>query len=223
MKSIHLCLVAGLAIGLGGLTAHADTFYTSSAAWTAAVSGTPTTINFEGLTAPDTFIFIGTGPGTSLVQGGVTFAVGPSGTNNSFFVLGDDYFGYPQATISLEPTDFSAPADLLITLPSPTTAIALAFDWSSLIIAGDATITLSDGTVLTEPSSILPSFQFLGVTAPGGINSVEITLPSTFGLELSDFSYVSQSAIPEPSSFLLLGSGLVGLAGMVRRKIGARA
>lgn len=40
---------------------------------------------------------------------------------------------------------------------------------------------------------------------------MEIALPDSYGLSVSDFSYVSPA--PEPSSFLLLGSGLVGLAG----------
>jgi hypothetical protein len=38
---------------------------------------------------------------------------------------------------------------------------------------------------------------------------------------LTDFSPVSDT--PEPGSFILLGSGLAALAGMVRRKIGQRA
>jgi hypothetical protein len=60
------------------------------------------------------------------------------------------------------------------------------------------------------------------VTAPGGITSVDITIPGTTGLDLADFSYGTEDAsTPEPSSFLLLGSGLAGLAFMLRRKIKA--
>ncbi len=221
LKIMRRCAVITLAIGLGSLAARGDSFYNTQASWAAALSGGPTTVNFEGIAPPLGFTVPGFGPGTNIAVGGVNFAVGPAGTNNLFFVLGDGYYGYPVSTISLQPTDFTAPADLLITLPTSMTA--LGFDWGAVFTGGDATITLSDGTAVTVPPPTFPGFQFWGVTAPGGITSVEITLPDSYGLSMSDFSYGSAAtATPEPGSLLLLGSGLVGLLGAVRRKIGFR-
>jgi len=213
-----------LALGLGSLAAHADSFYNNSGAWTAALSASPTTVNFEGIVTPLDSLFIGIGPGTNASVGGVNFAVGAAGTDNFFFVLGDGYYGYPVSTISLQPETLTDPGDLVVTLPSSVTA--LGFDFGNLDSAGTATITLSDGSVQTVTAPAATNFAFFGVTAPGGVDSVEISVPDTFGLQLADVSYgtaaPTTSATPEPSSLLLLGSGLVGLAGMVRRKIGMR-
>jgi hypothetical protein len=216
MKSIRKCSIVALAIMLSSCAARADTSYASESDWLAALSGSPTMIDFEGL-GP---LVVGSGPGTNTFIGGLTFAIGPAGAGNQM-TLDTAGTHFPQASITVQPPS-GTPADLLVTLDFGA-ATALGFDFSSLS-ADVATITLSDGTVFSDslPASTL---EFFGVTAPGGVDSVDITLaPGTSGVVMTDFSsgvagQESTSVTPEPSSFLLLGSGLLGIAGLLKRRL----
>jgi hypothetical protein len=217
-----------LLLGIGSLAAYADSFFTDQSAWVSALAGAPTTINFEGLapnntTDPQTYI--GSGPGANTTVGGVNFAIGAAGADNMMFIAGDGNY-LPVSVLTVGSTSLTgSPSDLLITLPSAVTA--LGFDFASLYVGDTATITLSDGSVQTVALSGDTQLAFFGVTAPGGINSVDISLaPGTYDVVVPDFSYGTANTtppVPEPSSFLLLGSGLVSLAGMVRRRIATRA
>jgi hypothetical protein len=58
------------------------------------------------------------------------------------------------------------------------------------------------------------SFSF--TSAP--LTSVEITSPD-FVLNINNISYNSGTTVPEPGTLVMLGSGTIGLAGVLRRKI----
>lgn len=208
-------IAAAVVLVAASCAAQADVFYNNSTAWNAAVPGA-TTINFEGIVPdPPNYLVIG-GAGSSTVVGGVNFAVGPAGTNNLFFIVGDNFY-YPSAAITPQITvlDGAPPNDLLITLPQPVTA--LGFDFGGIFVGDNATITLSDGAVQTVAAPASPGLAFFGVTAPGGLTSVDITLPSdSYGIGVTDFSY--ESATPEPSFYSALGVGLAAMIGIVRRR-----
>ena len=65
---------------------------------------------------------------------------------------------------------------------------------------------------------ITSDFFTLSITADGQLGNDS----EAFDLSQLDLVHASEpSYTPEPSSFLLLGSGLAGLAGLIKRKLAA--
>jgi PEP-CTERM motif len=88
-----------------------------------------------------------------------------------------------------------------------------------LLSAGDNTSTGNTG-VLGHGPLILNSAQFV-LTAPTGFALSELgkTVVFQYGSALTEPSYAGYSPTPEPGTLALLGSGIIGLAGVLRRKI----
>jgi hypothetical protein len=96
-------------------------------------------------------------------------------------------------------SEFSS-VDALLSVYSPSSALLGSIVLSSLPTSG--------------------SGAFIGVTSGGPIGSVVLAAPA----DGASFVAVDQvqfgSAVPEPGSLLLLGSGLLGAAGMLRKRLG---
>ena len=80
-------------------------------------------------------------------------------------------------------------------------------------------VKLSDGKTDSFTYGNTHGNNFLTVTTSGGELIDSITINSTSGFQALSHPRVSGvTVIPEPSSLLLLGGGLIGLAGIVGRK-----
>ncbi len=118
-------------------------------------------------------------------------------------------------------------------------AATLSFDWAAM---GDGTHQnadggdfrlLLDGTILAEhdaggigPNDLLNGTLSANVNLSAGTHTFEIDVlrPYISAFQSTPYQYVTnadvEGTVPEPGSLILMGSGVLGLAGVLRRKMG---
>lgn len=87
-------------------------------------------------------------------------------------------------------------------------------------ISGAVNISLSDGTTLSFTSNSIADFRGFTTTGPA-ITSLLIAAPGVPGRFNSVDNLVigtASTVVPEPSTYLLMATGLAGLFGVARRK-----
>ena len=252
MKRIYMCLVAGMAIGIGGAAAHAASFVIPGTAsiWLAGQpSGTSDSGYFGSDTTPaNSSVLVSVTGGQILTFSasgltsvdGLCFA-GPDGgcysdqSGDSPAPVSGDYNGPADALIGvflnsgagpipisnvggyLEPTGFVAGLDYQASSNANESLSAYSPSLNQVFFIGDGLTGTGTGSVqqFTVPTGADSLFLAVGDSVGGSANnlgSLNVTV-----------SGITASPIPEPSTLTLLGSGLVGLAGLVRRKLASRA
>jgi hypothetical protein len=217
-KNIFPALLTIAAVLTVSSNAKADTIYTDSASFAAATAGGNTQlVTFPGPASP----YWTSDPSTYNVDGiTVTSAASTIHTNNAL------YYAYNGGAAS--PTNyivvFGQTADTAtITFPA-SSAFSINLGGGSNPAGETGTITLSDGFIyyFTAPDYVSSGnpLDFFGFVSPTPITSATVTFngPDDSSTEygvIGVMSYVT----PEPGSLLLLGSGLAGLAGVLRRKL----
>jgi hypothetical protein len=179
-------------------------------------------ITFNGIAPPNGQVSLGS-PGT-FTSSGVTFT---GGAGNFFWIIDQGVApsyntGSASAggVLSSQNAPFLTPTQVInITLPSSFSAIG--FDTNTF---ADATIlvTLSNGEALSLMTTGTTG-RFFGFTTDIGITSFKLTstqISSISGrvLNIDDFTFGQAQVVPEPTTMLLLGTGLVAVGATVRRR-----
>ena len=207
MKKVLLGAVAAIAV-TGAANAQFGTWYTDSAAWTAAV----TSIQTENY--------------TNVVTGSQNYNSGFGGLVTSTTFVS----GFIPATVGITTNDAAAPVTFSFTSGNAFAFIGGITDNAFNQVNGNASVTVSDGGTYTFAST--NPFSFLGyVSNSASLSSVGVTGPANNFLQFSSFSLGNAAqnpgggnggAVPEPGTFVsmgLLGAGVLGLVVRSRRRI----
>lgn len=171
----------------------------------AAVAGASTTIDFEQYAS-------GTQITNQYASQGITF-------NNAYELVAPDYnyFGYP-------PHSGNGVADEL-----PNSPLSMTFSTPQTLVTGyytsdfDATLTAYDSLGnLVETVDLSSNYGSNSLFTVSGTDITTIDLNgSPDFLTIDDVTFSQSAATPEPSSLVLLGTGIAGFAGVVRRRFQA--
>ena len=202
----------------------AQTAFLAAAAGYGAVS----TVTFEGVPVDaglSTTIPTVNSMGLTITQGATDDAFfgypGYNGVANVSAGSGpnDNLYGYNTTPGGSE--YYGVTGSATFTFASPTNSIGFYTLGLQQMFSTGFTITI-DGNVLSFPINVDGGAEYFGVTDTTAFSTVTISNPGDDAIGIDDISFDASATTPEPSSLILLGTGVLGVAGAVRRRL-ARA
>lgn len=229
-RSSILSLSIGITLALLPAYSTTLTTYNDSTSWQAATSAGYQTVTFEGMT-PAGSATTYSGPG-GVTTSGVEFIGYSSGGGSDIQVVDTSAFswynwGTGDALIqTMNRPNSSSPLPYVnVVLPANVTSLSLDL-FTTSPQALSYTITV-DGIQYTVPTSTQPTLAFWGITSDTPIPSIQFSLQGTTyngsSNELLDnFSFGTAGAsqvttAPEAGTYLLIGTGLIGLVVLRKR------
>lgn len=229
IRCSSLALLIGVLLAIVPAYSTTITTYSTLASWQAATETGYQTVTFEGLTPSNTETPYNSASGVT--ASGVEFiGYNSAGTSDIDVVdtSGSNFTWYNWGTgdallQSLDRPNSSSPLPYIdIILPANVTALGMDL-WTTSPQALNYTITVN-GNQYTVPTSTQPTLAFWGITSDTPITSIQLTLQGTTyngsSNELMDnfvFGTSDLTAAPEAGTYLLIGTGLIGLVAIRKR------